>query len=288
MGKIWELDFYSRPIVDENKKKVWEVLICESSTDIKDSPEPTFRYAQFCPNNQVNSVWLRKAIEEAIAQAGYTPQKIRFFRTAMKNMIVKACEDARIAVYASRRTFNIKQWINERMELVYPEYPGFTPAGSNPSVLIQSEPPEPLPDALRGEKWAFVNLEASAFAEMNEWEIGFGEAFPLQARGITPDDRIPGAIFFSSRALPLAAWISGLELAYLKFEAGPPARLLLETGANESKILANIKDPAIIAEAKRFEEAKQKAKQVHFLAVQSDPQSESFAGFWILQEIDMA
>lgn len=284
MNKIWELDFYSRPIVDENKKKVWEVLICESSTDIKDSPEPSFRYAQFCPNNQVNSGWLRKAIEEAIAQAGYTPQKIRFFRVQMTNMITKACTDAVIPVYPSRRTFNLKQWIEERIQEVYPHYPGFVPVGPNPSVLIESQPPQPLPDALRGQQWAFVTLEASAFEDMNEWEIAFKEAFPLASRGIKGEDRIPGAIVFSTRALPLAGWISGLELAYLKFENSPQPRSILETGANDSWIVANLKDAATIEEAKRFEQAKEKVRGVHFLAVQSDPQAESFAGFWLLQE----
>ncbi|MEO0970614.1 MAG: Tab2/Atab2 family RNA-binding protein, partial [Cyanobacteria bacterium J06639_18] len=34
MGSIWELDYYSRPILDEDQKKVWEVLICESPLDI--------------------------------------------------------------------------------------------------------------------------------------------------------------------------------------------------------------------------------------------------------------
>ena len=43
----------------------------------------------------------------------------------------------------------------------------------------------------------------------------------------------------------------------------------------------------MIAEAKTFSEAKSKAKEVHFLAVQSDPESESFAGFWLLQEINI-
>ncbi|MGF1490314.1 MAG: Tab2 family RNA-binding protein, partial [Prochloraceae cyanobacterium] len=36
------------------------------------------------------------------------------------------------------------------------------------------------------------------------------------------------------------------------------------------------------AEAKGFEAAKEKANGVHFLAVQSSPESESFAGFWLL------
>jgi hypothetical protein len=87
--------------------------------------------------------------------------------------------------------------------------------------------------------------------------------------------------------VPLAGWISGLELAFLKFDSGPLPRLLLETGASDSWILANLKNPQTMAQAKEFEEAKQKAKGVHFLAVQSSPQTESFAGFWLLQEIDL-
>ena len=32
---VWELDFYSRPVLDEEGKKLWEVLICESPNSIK-------------------------------------------------------------------------------------------------------------------------------------------------------------------------------------------------------------------------------------------------------------
>ena len=285
MTTIWELDFYSRPIVDENNRKVWEVLICETSLNINGSEEEIFRYSQYCSNQEVNSVWLGNAIKEAMAKSGQTPQKIRFFRTQMNNMISKACKDLGIAFAPSRRTFNLNQWLAERMQEVYPNHPGYTPAGSNPSVLVPSPPPQNLPEALLAEKWAFVTLEAAAFAEMPEWKIGFQEAFPLKNRGVTPDTRIPGMIFFSSRALPLAAWISGLELISVKFESLPQTSLLLETGVNDSWILANMKDAATIAEAQGFETAKQKANGVHFLAVQSDPQAESFAGFWLLQDV---
>ncbi len=103
----------------------------------------------------------------------------------------------------------------------------------------------------------------------------------------TPDLKIPGLIIYSSRAKPLAAWMSGLELAFVKFNSGPPARLLLETGGNDCWILANLGNSSTIEEAKRFSEAKSKVKQVHFLAVQSNPESESFAGFWLLQEINI-
>jgi RNA-binding protein Tab2/Atab2 len=284
MGKIWELDFYSRPILDENKKKVWEVLICESPLEVRDDADSTFRYAQYCSSTQVNSVWLREALDEAMAQSGQSPQKIRFFRTQMNNMITKACNDLGISVDASRRTFTLNRWLEQRMQEVYPHHPGFQANVPNPSVQIPTQAPEPLPDALVGQQWAFVSLEAAAFEEMHEWEIDFREAFPVKNIGITPDTMIPGLIIFSSRALPLAGWLSGLDLASIKID-NEKDRLLLETGVSDRWILANLKDQRLLAEAKGFEQGKQKAQGVHFLAVQSDPQAESFAGFWLLQEL---
>ncbi|HAZ45334.1 MAG TPA: hypothetical protein DCZ55_12950 [Cyanobacteria bacterium UBA11371] len=284
MGKIWELDFYSRPILDENKKKVWEVLICESPLEVGDDADSTFRYAQYCSSTQVNSVWLRQALEEAMAQSNQSPQKIRFFRTQMNNMITKACNDLGILVAPSRRTFTLNRWLSERMQEVYPNHPGFQANVPNPSVQMPTQAPESLPDALVGQQWAFVTLEASAFEEMHEWEIDFQEAIPMKNIGITPDTKIPGLIIFSPRALPLAGWLSGLDLASIKIDREKD-RLLLETGVSDRWILANLKDRALLAEAKGFEQAKQKAQGVHFLAVQSDPQAESFAGFWLLQEM---
>ncbi|MFB8790311.1 MAG: Tab2/Atab2 family RNA-binding protein [Potamolinea sp.] len=286
MSIVWELDFYSRPILDENQKKIWEVLICESALGNHSSSEELFQFAQFCPNQQVNSIWLRTAIEEAIAKSKQTPQKIRFFRRQMSNMIVKACEELGIPAQASRRTYTIERWIEQRIQDFYPNQPGYDPSAVAASfVRYQPQTPVPLPDALEGQKWAFVSLEASAFEDMNEWEIDFGEAFPLSMIGLTPETRIPGIIIFSSRAKPLAGWMSGLELAFVRFENQPLPRLLLETGASDSWILANIKDPKIIDEAKGFESAKEKAAMVHFLAVQSSSNSEAFAGFWLLQEL---
>jgi len=73
----------------------------------------------------------------------------------------------------------------------------------------------------------------------------------------------------------------------LRVDTNQETRLLLETGVSESWIVANIKKPQTLAEAKGFEEAKQKANGVHFLGVQSNPQAESFAGFWLLQEVSL-
>ncbi len=284
MGSIWELDFYSRPILDENQKKVWEVLICESPLDVRTKPDSLFRFTKYCPSTEVNSVWLRTAIQEAIANSGESPSRVRFFRRQMNNMITKACEDAGIPVQPSRRILMLHNWLAERMEQVYPNQPGYQ-GGTNPSVRLEAPLPQRLPDALEGEKWGFVTLSAKDFADMPEWDISFGEGFPLEMMGISTDAQIPGVLVFSSRALPLAAWMSGLELSSLRFDDSQGARLVLETGATESWILSNISNPNMKTEAKAFEEARQKANGVHFIGIQSSPESESFAGFWLLQEV---
>lgn len=284
---IWELDFYSRPVLDENQKKLWEVLICETPTQINQKADSLFYYSQFCSNQTVNSLWLKEALEKAIAESGVTPKKIRFFRRQMNNMITKACEDLGIPAAPSRRTYTLNQWLEKRLETFYPQQEGYDEAAAkSTSVQYPDLNAIPLPDAVRGDRgdrWSFVSLEAEAFTEMNEWDIAFGEAFPLSLMGVTPEMRIPGLIIFSPRALPLAAWMSGLEMGYLKIEMGERPFVRLETNVSDSWILANLTDKQTIAEAQGFETAKQKARNVHFLAVQSQPESESFAGFWLLQ-----
>ncbi len=287
MLTIWELDFYSRPLLDENNKKIWEVLVCESPLSVDREPDTLFRYAEFCSSAEVNSVRLKGVLAAAIAQAPAPPDKIRFFRQAMNNMITKACKELGIESQLSQRTFALNQWLQQRQQDVYPAMPGFQP-GTNPAVSFPQTPPQPLPDALRGEKWQFVSLPVSAFAEMAEWAIDFGEAFPLSLVGLAPEAQIPGLLIFSNRATPLAAWMSGLELANVRFDQAYPTRLLLETGLSDRWMLASLGNPALQTEAQQFEAAKQQAHGVHFLAIQPNPSVETFAGFWLLQAVNLA
>jgi hypothetical protein len=46
-SEVWELDFCSRPLLDERGKKVWELLICDA--------ERSFEYAEYFPNSKINS-----------------------------------------------------------------------------------------------------------------------------------------------------------------------------------------------------------------------------------------
>ncbi|PNG99644.1 hypothetical protein TSOC_014573, partial [Tetrabaena socialis] len=128
-------------------------------------------------------------------------------------------------------------WINERLETVYKVDPRYS---NKAQSLFQLDlgPPESLPDALRGEQWAFVQLPLGTLTQMlkkvDEAEI-FGSGFSLASAGLPdlPEDiLIPGVVVFSRRALPLAAWTNGLEIATVKADVARSC-LILETGVNQ-------------------------------------------------------
>lgn len=69
----WELDFCSRPILDNRGKKVWELVVCDSKRQL--------RFSRYYPNNVINSGTLRDALVYIIQTLGVPkPQKVRFFR----------------------------------------------------------------------------------------------------------------------------------------------------------------------------------------------------------------
>lgn len=96
----WELDFCSRPILDIRGKKVWELVVCDSSLSLQ--------YTKYFPNNVINSVTLKDAIVSISDYLGVPlPEKIRFFRWiitrySMPNFVcVGACVGGWDCVFAS-------------------------------------------------------------------------------------------------------------------------------------------------------------------------------------------
>ena len=69
----WELDFCSRPLLDERGKRVWELLVCDASRKLQ--------YAEYFPSNRINSATLKDALLRVMDDLDAPkPQKIRFFR----------------------------------------------------------------------------------------------------------------------------------------------------------------------------------------------------------------
>ena len=283
MSKIWELDFYSRPLLDANNKKVWELLICDRDRE--------FEWVRECPSNEVNSEWLAKQLTDCVATTGQNPIKIRFFRPSMTNIIIRACSLAGIKGQASRRVFTMSAWLAERMQSIYPNRDGFQSVDPNPLPLkvLAAQDPKPVPDALMGERWISVSLKAEDFADANEWSMDFSELLDISS--LEPDAIVSGMIIISARATALAAWMSGVDPVFLKFERnlmGDRTQMQLEASADARWILANLqapKDKEAIAQGAAFEKAKQNAQGFHFLAVQTSPDIENFAGFWMLKEV---
>jgi hypothetical protein len=286
MTEVWEIDFYSRPILDEQGKKLWEVLICNT--------DRTFEFARYCAGSEANARWLQATLGEAIAlwqsqfklSNAIKPEKIRFFRRPMTAILTRACDGIGIPAQQSRRAYAMVQWLSERSQTVYSEHPGYQP-NMTPPPKFEPAPALPLPDALKGDGWSFVSLKFADLAEMNGWDITFRDGIPLELLKLDPDVAVPGLVIFSKRAVPLAGWMSGLEVASLFYEAKPTPRLLLETGLSDRWVVAPLGKPALQKEATDFEQTKQLSQQVHFLAVQTNPKEESFAGFWLLQTLDL-
>lgn len=280
----WELDFCSRPLLDERGKRVWELLVCDSSRRLQ--------FAEYFPSNRINSATLKEALIRVMDTLGAPkPQKIRFFRAQMQTIISKACTELDVQPVPSQRCVTLLRWLDERYEAVYRLQPNFQ-ANAPPLLQLEAAAPQDLPDTLRGEQWAFVQLPlAGILQELARVRGGdmFGSVLAVGAVGLAslpPDTMVPGVAVASSRATPLAAWTSALELASLRVDPSK-ACLVLATGVADTWRYAFYRASAAAdGEARAWEDAKRACGGLHFLAVQKDLEEEDCTGFWLLQDSD--
>ncbi len=281
----WEVDFYSRPIIENDGKKRWELLI-SSTQDF--SGENTFQWEKRCPANQVNSIWLTSALKEALTEAkkqGWdSPRKLRCWRTSMKTMTKKACEQIGIEVIESRRTFSLLEWLSQREKNIYPKETGYMSGPLPPNPLSIINQPEPLPEALRGDAWSFSSISLENLREAKEWPMEFNSLVHIN-QSLRPETPIPGLRLFSkTRALALSAWLGGLEPLRLVVEKN---QLVLEAGQEDRWLVTDMnKDYAEKVKLSLFN-AKKDADGIQFIAIQSSPEIEKFTGFWMLKDVDL-
>ncbi|GBG60405.1 hypothetical protein CBR_g5582 [Chara braunii] len=157
--------------------------------------------------------------------------------------------------------------------------------------MLDPPMPQDLPDTLRGEQWAFVQLPLEVLeTEIMAVERGqvFGDVYDLDILGIdlSPDTMIPGVAVASRRATALAAYTSALELASIKVDPKMACLLLQTNVLDRWRYAFYRKSRQADEEARAWEDAKAQCKGLHFLAVQSDFESDDCAGFWLLLDTE--
>ena len=282
----WELDFYSRPILESNGKKRWEVII--SSTKNFET-EDIFLWNKICPANKVNSIWLTNAIYEAINDAekkGWAkPSKVRFWRSSMKSIINKSLESIGIEALISRRTYELLDRIEFLEKEIYPKEKGYVKGILAPSYTSTIEnPPKPLPEAVRGDALTISEISIGELKSAKNWPIEFGDIFPIH-KSLDESNLIPGLRLFSKdRSLALAAWFSSLEPVKLIMEKN---QLILEASEDDRWLVTDFSEKDASALSEKFSLNKDYSLGYQFISIQSTPFIEKFAGFWILRDLNL-
>ncbi len=278
-GTVWEMDFNALPLRDQQDKRVWELLVCDTSG--------AFKQACYCNNQQVKSEWVTEQLQQYLTITADKPVAIRVFRSRMSSILQRGCVGAGIPMRPSRRVYTLRKWMQQRATDVYPYETEFTYQPDDTIMMDAAlSAPATLPDKLRGDQWALVTLKVSDLKDMDQWPTEFSDQFPVEWDQFDSEAAVPGLLMTSRRASPLAAWMSGIEPAFLRQVAEPQPYLLLEAGQTDRYIMARLSSEKIQAESKQFEARKQAIQGLHFLAIQSDLQAQSFAGFWLLQDLD--
>ena len=285
----WELDYYSRPILEPDGKKRWELLICSSpQLDLGNAAGlgPSFRWAMNCPAASVNSQWLRESLQQALAAAaeqGFAaPRKLRCWRASMGTMVQRAAEPLGLEVVASRRCYALVEWLQERQACVYPQEEGYMAGPLAPPPPPIQPLAVPLPEAARGDSWSWASLPLGALREASQWPVDFAGLVPLPAE--LPDTAMVSGLrlFSGARALAIAGWLAGLEPVRLEISG---QQLVLEAGMEDRWLLGNLEPDEAKAAAEAFLAARSQTAGVQFLAVQSEEAQPRFEGFWILRDL---
>jgi hypothetical protein len=288
IGPDWELDFYSRPILDSDGKKRWELLIC-STPEVDQNggaKGASFQWVQSCPAANVNSIWLREALETALAacqEAGFAPpRRLRCWRASMRTMVQRAAEGLGIELVASRRTYALVSWLQQRQREVYPAEEGYMVGPLAPPPAAIRSVPVPLPEAARGNRWSWASLPLAALSGAGQWQCSFQGLVPLPPN-LDPEAAVPGVrLFGGARALAIAGWLAGLEPVRLEIDG---KLLVMEAGLEDRWSLGALAENEAEAALQAFALAREQAGGLQFLAVQAEESDQCFEGFWLLRDL---
>lgn len=275
---IWEIDFYRRPLQDQQGNELWELLVC--------NPDSSLQHQAFCPQSQVNAGWLETQLRDLLKTEPDQPDVIRVFRPQTLHLLELACDRLGIPVEPTRRTPTLKRWLVERSQL-YPTLPNYNRQPYQPFDL-DKPPPMPLSENLWGDRWRFATLPAAELID-----FGTGYPIPILAMpelllplklGLASTVAIPGIVIDGGRrSMPLAQWLQQAHPITLNYIPGAPDGLILEAGLVDRWVVATFEDADVKAAAQLFEQRKQASQGLHFLLVQPDDSGMTYTGFWLLK-----
>eukprot|EP00746_Dinoflagellata_sp_MGD_P155416 gnl/MRDRNA2_/MRDRNA2_85359_c0_seq1.p1 gnl/MRDRNA2_/MRDRNA2_85359_c0~~gnl/MRDRNA2_/MRDRNA2_85359_c0_seq1.p1 ORF type:complete len:306 (-),score=-8.49 gnl/MRDRNA2_/MRDRNA2_85359_c0_seq1:73-990(-) len=282
-SQLWELHLCPRSMLSERGKKLWEITVTDENM--------SFVFSEFILSNNISSSSLERILKKLLTTPGtLKPVGCLYFASQTENIISRALTRLNIRATPSRRCFAIAKLLNERKTTTLALNPGYTPQRINKlsknNVVTQT-----LPEQLRGDRWAFVQLPFSELTLESRriWqEEIFGACPNLKwlSKGIPRDATIPGLVVYSKRAFPLAAWTHShqlVEIAYRKKENC----LVIEHGTNQRWLYGKLTSSVVAKrEAEEWEKAKIKAKGIHFLAIQCEDALSDLEGIWIMRNIE--
>ncbi|CAC27084.1 hypothetical protein [Guillardia theta] len=272
--EVWELDFFSRPVILDDGKKLWELIIVNK--------DKSLQIIESVPNNMVNSKELRRKLLNIINSAEKKPDVIKFFRAQMFNMISIALSDLDINVKPSRRTYALFEIIREREKTIYPEMIGYKPyLREYKEDLSLKRFPQRMPDILLGENFSFVLASLEEINVILKDQSVMKDSFKIDENKYDID-KIPGIVILSNRANSLANWINGLEVFSISFDQ-EKSSIVLDCSLDTKFLFAKI-DIKKIQDGTKFENQKRLNSGFHFISVMSGLPENKIYGFWLLNE----
>ncbi|MEG4805505.1 Tab2/Atab2 family RNA-binding protein [Microcoleus sp. ARI1-B5] len=274
--RIWQADFYRRPLQDETGKPLWELLICDSAQ--------TFQFSAVCRQSEANSNWLAAQFQQQ-AQTQKLPDTIQVFRPQSLGLIEAAGKVLGVKVEATRRTAALKALLQQRAQ-EYSSLPNYTGEAYRP-IALDTPPPIPLPENLWGDSWRFASLRAGDIEEAFT-----GRPLPILEMpelllplnlGLASTVPVPGVVIDGGRqSMRLARWLQEAKPFALNYIAGAPDGLILEAGLADRWVVATFEDSEVKAAAEIYQQRQQSSKGLHFLLVQPDDSGMTYTGFWLL------
>jgi RNA-binding protein Tab2/Atab2 len=271
----WELDLYRSPMVGEDQKPLWELLVCTS--------DGQGLLSEFCPTAQVNADWLQTQLQKLIAAREESPLEIRVFRSASFSLAEPACQALFIPLRKSLRAIAIQRWLAYRQQNVYPLMVGYSPPQA--AHPVQRPVPVAFPEELLPERWGFSALPAAELSLLRQVSISYGEIpfWKEDWQDWPPSAVIPGLFLIREEVKPLARWLEGKGPVALSYVEAESSAILLETDTEERWILATFEDEEMKASARQFIERMDTFQGLHFIAIQPSEEDEAITGFWLLQ-----